>query len=418
MNALVLGAGGREHAIACTLAESGEIDRVYWMPGNGGAVIHPQLTNVPLLHGDDLVRFARDRTVALTVVGPEQSMADGIVNRFNAASLRIFGFPRRSAQLEWSKVFARQFAARHDIPVPQTHVFHDYDRALSYLAKREGESFFIKADELCAGKGALFAPDRASGQRALELLFHRRVCGEGKQVLIEEAIAGEEVSLMAITDAGSHQIFPLVRDYKRLHDGDLGPNTGGMGAYAPVTLPQELIDRIVDRIVEPTFAGMIEEGLDGAGVVYFGVMVDRDGDPHLLEYNMRFGDPETQALLPLLASDLYQLLSCACSGELERAELSWHNDATVCVVATTAGYPLDYGGETFPITGLDGPFEDGVAVFHAATQYQNGKWFGRGGRIFAVTARKETLCQAREAAYRTIERMNFAGIHYRREIAG
>lgn len=418
MNVLVLGCGGREHAIACAVAASREVDRVYWMPGNGGAAVHSKLTNVPLLHGDDLVRFARNKAVALTVVGPEQYMADGIVDRFDAASLRIFGFPRRSAQLEWSKVFARRFAVRHGIPVPQTRVFHDYDHALSYLAKREGEKFFIKADELCSGKGAIFASDRESGKRTLESLFRKRVCGVGKQVLIEEALIGEEVSLMAITDAESHRIFPLVRDYKRLRDGDLGPNTGGMGAYAPVALPKERMERIIERIVEPTFAGMSKEGLNGAGIVYFGVMIDREGDPHLLEYNMRFGDPETQALFPLLASDFYQLLSCACSGALERAELCWHNDATVCVVASTAGYPLDYGRESFAIMGLDGPFEDGVAVFHAATRYQNGQWFGCGGRIFAVTARKETLYQARAAAYRAIDLMNFTGIHYRREIAG
>ena len=438
-NVLVIGSGGREHAIACSLADSRQVGTVYWMPGNGGASIHFKLTAIPLLDFDDIVTFVSDKNIALTVVGPEQYMAEGLVDRFTAAGLQIFGFSRQTAQLEWSKVFARQFAVRHGIPIPNTHIFQDYDSARRYLSDHADESFFIKADELCGGKGAIFAPDQQTGEDALHRLFKEQVCGKGEQVLIEEAITGEELSMMVITDGTDYRILPCVRDYKRLYDDDLGPNTGGMGAYAPAFLSKKLVERITTRIIAPTFhgmaarslgmtaqslgmtaqsLGMASEGLGGAGIVYFGVIVDRKDDPYLLEYNMRFGDPETQALLPLFAGDFYQLLSSACAGRLNEMELQWHSGTAVCVVATTAGYPVDYGNNTFPISGLnEAARKEGVRIFHSATTCRDGRWYGRGGRIFAVTARQQTQAQARTLAYHVIDQVNFTDMHYRRDIA-
>ncbi|MCI2424765.1 phosphoribosylamine--glycine ligase [Candidatus Acetothermia bacterium] len=417
-NLLVIGSGGREHAIACSLADSQRVGTVYWMPGNGGASISSKLRAIPLLNLDEIVAFACDKNIALTVVGPEQYMAEGLVDRFAAAGLQIFGFTRQTAQLEWSKVFALQFARRHGIPIPNTRFFQDYDSARRYLSDHAGQSFFIKADELCGGKGAFFAPDQLAGEVALYRLFSEQICGKGEQVLIETAIIGEEISIMVITDGTEYRILPGVRDYKRLCNNNLGPNTGGMGAYAPVFLSNELVERITTRIIAPTFRGMVSEGLGGAGIVYFGVIVDRQNNPYLLEYNMRFGDPETQALLPLFSGDFYQLLSAACAGRLNEIELQWHSGATVCVVATTAGYPTKYGNDRFLIHGLDeAARQEGVKIFHAATTYHDGQWYGQGGRIFAITARQQTRAQARTLAYHVITEINFTDMYYRRDIA-
>ncbi len=417
-NVLVIGSGGREHAIAGALAASHQVGTVYWMPGNGGASLLSQLAAIPLLELDDIVAFACDKNIALAVVGPEQYMAEGLVDRFTAAGLRIFGFSRQSAQLEWSKVFARQFALRHGVPIPNTRFFQDYDSALRYLSNHAEERFFIKADELCGGKGAIFAPDQQTGEDALHRLFKEQICGKGEQVLIEEAIIGAEISMMVITDGADYRILPGVRDYKRLYNDDLGPNTGGMGAYAPAFLPKKLVERITTRIIAPTFHGMVSEGLGGAGIVYFGVIVDRKNNPYLLEYNMRFGDPETQTLLPLFSGDFYQLLSSACAGRLNEIKLQWHSGATVCVVGTTAGYPSNYGNDLFPISGLDeAARKEGVRIFHAATTYRDGQWHGQGGRVFAITALQQTQAQARTLAYHVIAQVNFTDLHYRRDIA-
>ncbi len=417
-NVLVIGSGGREHAIACLLADSQQVGTVYWMPGNGGASIHSHLVAVPLLDPTGIVLFAYDKDIALTVVGPEQYMAEGLVDLFIAAGLPIFGFSRKTARLEWSKVFARQFALRHNIPIPNSCSFQHYDSALSFLFDHPEQKFFIKADELCGGKGSIFAPTIQAGEDALHSLFKEQICGTGEQVLIEEAIIGEEISIMVITDGTDYRILPGVHDYKRLYNDDLGPNTGGMGAYAPVCLPEKLVERITTRIIAPTFHGMVSEGLGGAGIVYFGVIVDRNNDPYLLEYNMRFGDPEAQALLPLFSGDFYQLLSSACAGKLNRVDLQWHSDATVCVIATTAGYPTSYGNDQFLISGLaDAESQEGVKIFHAATTYRDGQWYGQGGRIFAVTALQQRRAQARALAYQVIEQINFNGMHYRRDIA-
>ncbi|MEA3356154.1 MAG: phosphoribosylamine--glycine ligase [Candidatus Bipolaricaulota bacterium] len=414
---LVIGSGGREHAIAWGLANSDPVGRVYCMPGNGGTAYAPKMENVPFRSSKESVDFAARHSVALTVVGPEGYLAQGIVDRFQAAGLKIFGPTQATTRLESSKVFASEFAHRHGIPIPHTHVSTDYASAHKYLAEREREKFFIKADELCGGKGAIFAPNQAAGEQALRFLLQERACGVGERVLLQEAIAGEEVSVMVITDGANYRLLPLVRDYKRLEDGDRGANTGGMGAYAPVDLPREVMKRIERLIIGPTIHGMAEERLDDAAIIYFGVMVDQVGDPYLLEYNMRFGDPEIQALLPLLKSDLYKLLHAACTGKLDQATLEWRVGATVCVVAACAGYPTDYGKESLPISGLSEAADEGATIFHAATDYHDSQWYTCGGRILGVTARRETLGRARESAYAAMERVRFDGMRYRRDIA-
>ncbi len=415
--ALVIGAGGREHAIAWALVKSPHVlRRVYCMPGNGGTASSPRMENIPLTSLEGCVEFAAAHGVDLTVVGPETYLAQGIVDRFQSTGLMIFGPPRATARLESSKAFALEFAHRHSIPTPSTHLISDYTTGIDYLMEQPEKRWFIKADELCGGKGAIFAPTLVMGKEALHLLLQQRACGLGKQVLIQEAIDGEEVSIMVITDGQHYRILPLARDYKRLKNGDRGPNTGGMGGYAPVSLSPQMRERIERRIIAPTIQGMAVEGLSGAGIIYFGIIIDRVGDPYLLEYNVRFGDPETQALLPLLKSDLYALLTAACEGTLDQASVEWYPGACACVVASSAGYPVNYGNENLLISGVNVAKDDGTFIFHAATSYIDGRWYARGGRILAVAARGESLEQARERAYESMARISFAGMHYRRDI--
>ncbi len=415
---LVIGSGGREHALAWGLARSDKVRQVYCMPGNGGTARAPKMKNVPFCSLEESVSFAVCHSVDLAVVGSETYLAQGIVDRFQSVGLRIFGPTQQTTRLESSKVFAVEFAHRHGIPVPKTHVFDDYTNALKYLTERDEKEFFIKADELCGGKGAIFSPNPVVGKQALQLLLQERACGVGKKVLIQEALVGEEVSVMVLTDGENYKRLPLVRDYKRWDDGDQGPNTGGMGAYSPVDIPQEVMERIERLIIEPTICGMAKNRLNGSGTVYFGIMVDSAGNPYLLEYNMRFGDPETQALLPLLKSDLYELLDAACTSTLDQATPEWYNKTAVCVIATSGGYPTDYGKESLPIEGI-GRVECGEAtIFHAATDYCNGQWYACGGRILGICSCQDTLFQARKLVYAAIEHISFEGMHYRRDIAG
>jgi len=416
---LVVGGGGREHALARALVDDDGVDEVLCAPGNGGTAAMEGARNVQCKDYEELYRIAQEEGVDLTVVGPEAPLAEGLVDLFQ--DLRIFGFARATARLEASKVFAKEFMRRYGIPTADFAIFGDYDEAMGYLKPRllAGERFFIKADELCGGKGSLPARDPEEAERALHFLLKERGCGRGERIVVERALEGEEVTVMAIVDPkGNFILMPPSQDHKRAYDHDQGPNTGGMGAYAPMPLlTPELQRRITERIIEPTLQGMDEENLGGAGVLYFGLLI-REGEPYLLEYNVRFGDPEAQAVLPLLQSGLYPLLSAAVEGRLDEAEVGWATEAAVCVVLATQGYPVDYGHEREEISGIaEAELLEGVVVYHAGTKLRDGKFITRGGRILGVTGIGATIAAARKRAYRAVERVHFKGMRYRRDIA-
>lgn len=414
---LVVGSGGREHALVRALIDDAEVDRVLCAPGNGGTAAMEGTRNVQFNDYRELYRLAQEEGVELVVVGPEAPLAGGLVDLFQG--LRVFGFARATARLEASKVFAKEFMRRHSIPTADFAVFDDYDEALDYLKPRlRAGGFFIKADELCGGKGSLPVRSLEEAERALHSLLRERGCGRGERVVVERALRGEEVTVMAIVDPkGNSIILPPSQDHKRAYDNDRGPNTGGMGAYAPAPLvTPELQQKITDWIIEPTLRGMDGENLGGAGVIYFGLLVS-DGKPYLLEYNVRFGDPEAQAVLPLLQDDLYPLLTAAVEGRLDRVKVKWAG-AAVCVVLATEGYPLAYGHEREEIEGLaEAEAQEDVIVYHAGTELQDGRFITRGGRVLGVTGLGETIAEARTRAYRAVEQIHFRGMRYRRDIA-
>ncbi len=420
---LVIGGGGREHALVRTLADDRDVEHVFVAPGNGGTAAMENVTNVALKDPRDLVAFATREAIDLTVVGPEQPLVEGLVDHFRRHDLPIFGFGKAAAQLEGSKVFAKRFMQKYAIPTAPFWVFERIRPALRFFQEQFQEDprrrFFVKADELCAGKGAFpaFRPEEA--EEALRKLFEERFCGVGERVVVEEALRGQEASVLALTDGRTIATLPPAQDHKRAYDDDQGPNTGGMGAYAPAPLVDERVyERVEQEILLPTLLGMEEEGLTDSGVLYLGLMIDPKGKPYVLEYNVRFGDPETQPILALLESDLYPVLKACVEGRLEGAELKWREGAAVCVVVAVEGYPERYTHQNEEIHGLDEAeaMED-VIVYHAGTEYRSGKFYTRGGRVLGVTGLGETIAEARERAYAAVEKISFPGMRYRRDIA-
>ncbi|MGO0123323.1 phosphoribosylamine--glycine ligase [Desulfothermobacter acidiphilus] len=416
MRVLVVGGGGREHALVWKLAQSPRVERLFCAPGNAG--IEMLATCVPIRATDmeGLLELVRREKIDLTVVGPEGPLAAGIVDRWESEGLKIFGPERRAAALEASKVFAKEFLQRHGIPTARAAVFSAPDAARAYV-RSLGAPCVVKADGLAAGKGVVVAATVAEAERAIEDMMVRRVFGAaGEKVLIEEKLEGEEASVIALTDGRS--VLPLLpaQDHKAVYDGDQGPNTGGMGAYAPAPVVGEsTLQRVCQEILEPVVRGLAAEGVVYRGALYAGLMLTKDG-PKVLEFNVRFGDPETQPLLYLLQSDLLPALEATREGRLDEVELSWHPGAALCVVLAAAGYPgaARLGDE---IQGLEElAAEEEVMVFHAGTKREDGRWLTAGGRVLNVTARGRNLLEARERAYQAVKRLSFAGMHYRRDI--
>lgn len=420
---LVIGAGGREHALAWTLALSKHVSQVYVAPGNAGTrweegTFRAPCSNVSTTGGiDELLKFAVEKHIGLTVVGPETPLAEGIVDAFRQAGLTIFGPTKAAAQLETSKAFAREFMRVHNIPSPQFTVFTAYDKAREY-ALQHGGALVVKADGLAGGKGVIVCDDTEAVIDALRRLMIDQEFGDaGQRVILEERLDGREVSVLALTDG--KEVFPLpaARDHKRLLDGDQGPNTGGMGVYAPVPdVSAAQLDDIYRTILAPTVWHMGEMGIPYTGVLYAGIMITAAG-PKVLEFNCRFGDPETQAILPLLDGDLAELL-LACTEErlfdyIYEGKVHWHSGACVAVVASAAGYPMSYTKGT-PIEGIQNIEE--ALVFHAGTQKQNGQLVTAGGRVLTVSARGATMEDARRNVYAAVEKIHFEGIHFRKDI--
>lgn len=430
MRVLIVGGGGREHALAWKIAQSPLLERLYCAPGNAGIASRARCVDLGAEDREGLRQFALDEGIDLTVVGPEAPLAAGLADRFRECGLQVFGPGASGARLESSKLWAKERMKRWGIPTADFEAFDDYEAACRHLERRyRGRPVVVKADGLAAGKGVVVAREGAAAREALRRALVERAFGAaGERVLLEECLTGEELSVLAITDGEGLVILPSAQDHKAVGEGDRGPNTGGMGAYAPAPLLSgELAEVIERRVFRPFLAGLAAEGIDYRGVIYAGLMVGR-GEIDLLEFNVRFGDPETQAILPLMPFDLLPLLLAAARGGLGREaaypEMPWRSTtAAACVVLAAGGYPGPYGrGKLIrglePLGGRDDPRAgEGLAVFHAGTALdERGAVVTAGGRVLGVTAWSGGLPAALRLAYRAAEGISFEGCHYRRDI--
>ena len=418
MKVMVVGSGAREHAIAWSLSSSPRVKEILTVPGNAGTASLG--TNLPGSPEDleGLARIAEDEGVDLTVVGPEAPLAGGIVDLFMERGLPIFGPTRAAARIESSKGFAKELMRRHGVPCPEFRVFDVYDQAHGFLSKHDGP-VVVKADGLAAGKGVLMCDGREEALRALDTCMKERAFGEaGDTVLVEECLQGWEISVFAFSDGES--VSPLVAacDYKRLLDGDAGPNTGGMGSYSPTeSWTPQLEERVGREIISPVVSAMKAGGTPYKGALYAGLMVTDEG-PKVLEFNCRLGDPETQVILPLLEADLLGVLLSSVSGGVEKLDIQWRDGACVGVVMASGGYPHEYA-KGLPVTGLEDLGPD-VEVFHAGTMLaDNGpmRVLTDGGRVLTMVGRGDTLARARDRVYDNIQRVRFRDAHYRKDIA-
>ena len=416
MKILVIGSGGREHALAWKLAQSPKVSAVYVAPGNAGTAAEPKLHNLALSAHSDLMDFCRRERIAFTLVGPEAPLAAGIVDDFRAAGLPIFGPTRAAAQLESSKDFAKAFMRRHGIPTADYQTFENAEEAHEYV-RRKGAPIVIKADGLAAGKGVVVAMNRDEAHDAIDHMLGGGMGSAGSRVVIEEYLAGEEASFIVMAD-GTHALpMATSQDHKRLCDGDQGPNTGGMGAYspAPVVTP-EIHRRVMDEIILPTLHGMAAEGMPFTGFLYAGLMIGADGAPRTIEFNCRFGDPETQPIMCRLDSDLADLVQAALTGRLNETRTEWKPQTAVGVVLAAAGYP-DAPRKGDAIGGLEEA--DGIGkIFHAGTtQNAAGDTVTNGGRVLCAVGLGEDAAAAKARAYQAVGKIHFAGMQYRRDIA-
>ena len=415
MKLLVIGSGGREHALAWRLIQNPNVQCVYVAPGNAGTALEDGLVNVNLTTIPDLLKFAQEEKIHLTVVGPEAPLAAGVVDAFQAAGQRIFGPTQRAAQLESSKDFAKQFMVRHGIPTARYATFTNAAEARAYV-ESEGAPIVIKADGLAAGKGVVVAMTVPEALQAIDMMLGGNTVGSaGARVVIEEFMHGEEASFICLCD-GTHALpFASSQDHKRIYDGDLGPNTGGMGAYspAPVVTP-EIHARAMREIIMPTLRGMAAEGAPFSGFLYAGLMIDGNGKPRVVEFNARMGDPETQPIMMRLKSDFLTLVEYAVDGALDQIDADWDRRAALGVVIAAANYPQSpvKGDE---ITGLQTATDD-ARVFHAGTIERDGKIVTHGGRVLCVTALGDTVKIAQQRAYQLLAPIRFKGMQYRKDI--
>ncbi|MDO8960980.1 MAG: phosphoribosylamine--glycine ligase [Methylophilus sp.] len=415
MKILVIGSGGREHALAWKIAHNKEVSRVYVAPGNAGTATNPDMVNVPITQVDALVDFAIQENIALTVVGPEAPLSQGVVDAFRANGLKIFGPTKAAAQLESSKDYAKAFMMRHGIPTAAYGTFTDAESAHAYV-RTQGAPIVIKADGLAAGKGVVVAMSEDEAHAAIDMMLGDNKLGAaGARVVIEEFLTGEEASFMVMVDGKN--ILPLAtsQDHKRLLDADLGPNTGGMGAYSPAPVVTPTIHaKVMREIIKPTVEGMAKDGIPYTGFLYAGLMISPNGEVKTLEFNCRMGDPETQPILMRLKSDFLTLAEHAINGTLNLAEADWDRRFALGVVMASAHYP-DTPRLGDEITGLPKQLEDSY-VFHAGTTLKDGKVTTSGGRVLCVTALGETVKFAQQRAYQIIDGIHFEGAQYRKDI--
>lgn len=415
---LVVGGGGREHALAHTLARSPRVDEVLVAPGNAGTAREAGCHNVAVAAGDidGIVALAVEQQVDLVVVGPEDPLVAGLVDRLTDAGIRAFGPSADAAQLEGSKAHCKEFLLRHGIPTGAAATFSDADAALTHLDALPAVPV-VKASGLAAGKGVIVADSRTEAAAAIrEILVERRFGDAGAEVLLEERLHGPEVSILAFCDGTDFHVMPAAQDHKRLGEGDSGPNTGGMGAFHPSPIADEaLLERIGTEVIAPTLRAMAAEGRPYRGVLYAGMMLTDDG-PKVIEFNCRFGDPETQVVLPLLASDLVDVCDACIDGTLADTTPEWRDDAAVTVVMASAGYPVR-SADPVPIEGIDDAVAAGCTVFHAGTKDIDGVAHTAGGRVLAVTAVAPSLAEAADAAHEGVSCIRFDGAQHRADIA-
>ena len=419
MNILIIGGGGREHALAWKLAQSAQVQTVFVAPGNAGTALEPKLKNVDIDGMDfpSLAEFAQSNNVAMTIVGPEAPLVEGVVDYFQERQLPCFGPTKSAAQLEGSKAFTKDFLARHKIPTADYQSFTELEPALAYL-REKGAPIVVKADGLAAGKGVIVAETLQQAEDAVRDMLLENAFGDaGCRVVIEEFLTGEEASFIVMVDGKNILPMATSQDHKRAGNGDTGPNTGGMGAYspAPVVTP-EVHQRIMDQVIIPTVEGMAAEGNTYTGFLYAGLIIDANGSPKVIEYNCRFGDPETQPIMLRLQSDFVALCQAALAGKLDTVSAQWDERAAVGVVLTAGGYPGDYTkGDV--INGLPNTASTGEHVFHAGTKTVDGKVVTNGGRVLCATALGNTVGEAQQRAYSLVEKISWPGMNYRTDIA-
>lgn len=418
LNILIIGAGGREHALAWKSAQSPQVQNVWVAPGNAGTALENKVQNVPLAVDDveGLLTFAKQQQIDLTIVGPEQALAAGIVDLFQSAGLACFGPTRQVAQLETSKIFSKNFMRQAGIPTAQYAVFGDTGEALDYV-RRQSFPLVIKADGLAAGKGVIIAENLAQAENAIISILNDKIFGSaGQRIVIEEFITGTEMSFIVMTDGYHVLSFPSSKDHKRRDDHDLGPNTGGMGAYSPAPqINAELEERILGGVIEPVIQTFAEQGNPYVGFLYAGLMITPQGDIKVLEFNCRLGDPETQPIMMRLQSDFIDLCLAAVHGRLNEISASWDARPALSVIIAAQGYPADYAtGE--PLLNLDKALSPSCKVFHGGTKQVDHKIVTHGGRVLAVTALGTDMQAARQQAYETVGKLAWPTCHYRKDI--
>jgi phosphoribosylamine--glycine ligase (EC 6.3.4.13) len=417
MKVLVIGSGGREHSLVWKIAQSPLVSKIFCAPGNPGISELAECINITADQIELLCKFAVKKNIDLTVVGPEAPLVDGIVDVFSKYELKVFGPDKKAAILEDSKVFSKLLLKKHGIPTADFRCFDNYKHARQYVSSKEAP-IVVKADGLSKGKGVFVCKTNEEALQAVDYIMKDRVFGNaGNQVVIEECLTGEEISLLAFTDGRNIVAMESSQDHKTVFDGDKGPNTGGMGAYSPVPImTSELYLRVEKEILVPTVHAMNREGRPYKGVIYIGLMITSSG-PMVLEFNVRFGDPEAQVILSRMKSDIVPIMLATISGELDKVDLEWYPQASVCVVMASGGYPgiFDNGKE---ISGLDLlKNQDGISVFHAGTKSADGKIVTNGGRVLNVVACGEDIEDAQKQVYEAVSKISFDGAHYRRDIA-
>ena len=413
MKVAVLGSGGREHALVWKLSQSERIKELFCVPGNPGIAQLAKCVPLPLHDHQNLIHWANKEGISLTIVGPEDPLSNGIVDSFQAAGLKIYGPNQKAAQLESSKTFAKQIMQFYGVPTAKSASFTELGLALRYV-EENGAPIVIKADGLAAGKGVTVATSIREAEVALRASLEKNRFGEaGSTVLIEEFLDGEEMTLLSFVSGPDYLTMVPSQDHKPVFDGDHGPNTGGMGAYSPVPHLEKWLPEIEKTIIEPMVKGLQQEDIDFQGILYTGLMITEDG-PKVVEFNVRFGDPEAQVILPRLQNDLLEILEASTEGNLSAVKLTWKQDACVCVIAASGGYPGEYK-TGFPISGLNTAVDE--MVFHAGTKIVGTNLVTNGGRVLNVSSLGESLAQARSRAYERLQNIHFEDLHYRTDIA-
>jgi phosphoribosylamine--glycine ligase len=418
MDILVIGGGGREHAICWALAKSPKSDKIYCAPGNAGIGQIAELVPIQVGEFDRLVAFAEEKKIGLVVVGPDDPLADGIVDAFEAKDIPVFGPRKNAAHIEGSKTFMKDLLKKYNIPTAAYEKFDNYEAALSYL-RSQPVPIVIKADGLAAGKGVTVAFTREEAEDALRDIMVDKVFGDsGSQVVIEEFLAGQEMSILCFVDGEIVRPMAAAQDHKPVYDDDKGPNTGGMGTYSPLPhIADSIIEETVETIIKPTAKEMVSEGRPFRGVLFAGLMITPDGKPKTIEFNARFGDPETQVVLPRLKSDLLEIFLAAVNGTLDQVEIEWSDEAAVCVVLASGGYPASYP-KGLPIHGVQTAEQEQALVFHAGTaKNTEGEWVTNGGRVLGVVGLGKDIAEARIKAYDAANQITFEGKHNRSDIA-